>query len=123
MPKGRPCIRGLKEFKKGCPEKFWDGQEGCPAWKEYTIPGEPGKPPEIMKDCIDMFSEHWQFQALKMLEGNQQATESFRNGMCEEVDGQVYPKMDRAVLGLVSILQRQKEDRQLLKTQERSAIE
>ncbi len=55
----RPCIRGLKEFQKsGCPEKHWDGKEGCPAWKEYTIPGGEGKPPVIMKDCIDMLSEY-----------------------------------------------------------------
>jgi hypothetical protein len=121
MPKRnkRPCIRGLKDFQKsGCPEKHWDGQDGCPAWKEYTVPGEPSKPPKIIKDCIDCLSEHWQFEALKMLEGNQMATESFRNCMCEEVAGQVVPKMDRAVMELVSILQREKEDRALLKTQQ-----
>lgn len=118
MPKKRnpPCTGSNDKtlLKNGCPEKFWDGQEGCPKWKEYTQPGKPGEPPIVIKGCTDILMEHWQFEALKMLEGNQQATESFRNGMCEEVDGQVVPKMDRAVIGLVSILQRGKEDRQLL---------
>jgi len=111
-----PCIRGLKDFqKKGCPGKHWDKAtgEGCPAWKEYTQPGEPGKPPNIIKGCIDNLSEHWQFEALKMLEGNQRATESLRNGVCEEVNGQIYPKMDRAVLNLVAMLQQEKENRLL----------
>jgi hypothetical protein len=111
----RPCIRDLKPFKKGCPEKCWDKVSGCPAWKEYTVPGEAGKPPVILKDCIDNLSENWQFEALKLLEGNQQATETFRNGMCETVGGKVVPKMDRAVLSLVSTIQRRKEDVQLLK--------
>jgi|FLOH01.1.fsa_nt_gi hypothetical protein len=109
----RPCIRGLSVFKKGCPEKYWDGSGGCPAWKEYTIPSEGGKP-IIIKDCIDVLKEHWQFESLKLLEGNQKATESFRNGMCEEVDGRVYPKMDRAIISLMSIIQREQEDRKLI---------
>jgi len=107
----RPCIRGLKAFKKGCPEKAWNGSDGCPAWKEYTIPQTDGKP-IILRDCIDGLSEHWRFEALKLLEGNQKATESFRNGMCESApDGKVYPKMDRAVLGLVEILQTEQRKR------------
>ena len=103
----RPCIRDLKPFKKGCPEKCWDGNLGCPAWKEYTIQSE-GKP-IIMKDCIDNLSERWQFEALRLLEGNQQATESFRNGMCEEVQGKVVPKIDRASLSLLNIIKQQRQ--------------
>jgi len=105
----RPCIRGLKEFKKGCPEKCWDKLSGCPAWKEYTVPGEHGKPPVILKDCIDNLSEHWQFEALRLLESNQQATETFRNGMCETVNGKTVPKMDRASLSLLNVIKHQRQ--------------
>jgi hypothetical protein len=99
----RPCIRGLKEFRKGCPEKHWDGNSGCPAWKEYTVPQEGGKP-ILIKDCIDCLSEHWQFEAVKLLEGNQQATESFRNGMCQTgPDGKTYPKPNFNPAVLVSM--------------------
>ncbi len=102
----RPCIRGLKEFKKGCPEKYWDGKSGCPAWKEYTIPGDNGQKPCVIKDCIDCLSEHWQFEALKLLEGNQKATESFRNGMCQTgPDGKDYPKPDPGTLSLLRLVQ------------------
>jgi len=104
----RPCIRGLQCFQKsGCPEKYWDKAtgEGCPAWKEYTVPSEATKP-IIIKDCIDMLSEHWQFEALKLLEGNQRATESFRNGMCDVgPDNRVYPKSDMATLSLLNVFQ------------------
>jgi hypothetical protein len=101
----RPCIRGLKEFKKGCPEKYWDGKSGCPAWKEYTVPQEDGKP-IIIKGCIDCLSEHWLFEAIRLLEGNQKATESFRNGMCETgQDGKVRPKPDAGVLSLLGLIQ------------------
>ena len=105
----RPCIRDLKPFKKGCPEKCWDGNSGCPAWKEYTVPGEPGNPPVILKDCVDMLTEHWSFEALKLLEGNQQATETFRNGMCEVVNGKTVPKMDRASLSLLNVIKQQRQ--------------
>lgn len=107
MPKKRnpPCTgsqdKGL--LKNGCPEKYWDGQEGCPKWKEYNVPGKPGEPPSNIKGCTDILMEHWQFEALKMLEGNQQATESLRNGMCEvNTDGQVYPKTNPIVLNLMA---------------------
>lgn len=107
MKHKRPCIRNLDCFKKtGCPEKAWDGQEGCPAWKEYIVPQEGDKPPTIIKDCIDILKEHWAFEALKLLEGNQQATESFRNGMCETgPDGRVYPKPDAGICSLLSIIE------------------
>lgn len=108
--KNRPCIRGLERFRKtGCPEKYWDGNSGCPAWKEYTIPGEGERKPQAIKDCIDVLKENWQFEALRLLEGNQRATESFRNGMCETAsDGKVYPKADVGMMTLLSIIEHQK---------------
>ncbi|MCG8551841.1 MAG: hypothetical protein MI799_15670 [Desulfobacterales bacterium] len=104
----RPCIRGLRRFEKlGCPEKAWAREtgEGCPAWKEYTIPGEEGKPPIVIKDCIDSLSEHWKFESLKLLEGNQVATESLRNGMCEQgPGGEVVPKLNRGLMSLAAAI-------------------
>lgn len=97
----RPCIRGLKEFKKGCPEKAWDGNSGCPAWKEYTIPGQGGNAPFILKDCVDCTSEYWQIEALKLLEGNQVAIETFRNNMSTEGS----PKPDPALMKIATLME------------------
>lgn len=110
----RPCIRGLKEFKKGCPEKCWNGNEGCPAWKEYTIKDNKDGGIKIIKDCIDNLQEIWAFESLKLLEGNQIATESFRNGMTEEIDGKIYPKPDRGIVNLVSMIYEQQKNNHLL---------
>ncbi len=108
MPKKRnpPCTGSQDKgfLKNGCPEKYWDGQSGCPKWKEYTQPGESGKSPAIIKGCTDILLEHWQFEALKMLEGNQQATESFRNGMCETINGVTQPKLNAGDEALLTIL-------------------
>ncbi len=101
-----PCIQGLKAFQKnGCPRQLFDEYtgEGCQAWKEYSTPGEPGKPPETLKGCSLLLAEHWQFEALKMLEGNQQATENLRNGLCQRgPDGQIYPKANPVALNLMA---------------------
>lgn len=111
----RTCIKGLPDFKNGCPEKHGVYPDGCPAWKEYTVSQDNHNGPVVIRDCVDVLKERWQFEALKLLEGNQRATESFRNGMCETAkDGQVYPKVDRAVLELVLFLQRAKEDQLLI---------
>lgn len=97
-----PCIRGIKQFSKGCPQKEWNGQDGCPAWKELTVTvrGEPLKK-QIKKQCIDLWLHDFQYEALGLLLGNQQATESFRNNMTTE-EG---PKPDPAVLGLMQLIQ------------------
>lgn len=113
----RPCRYSTKKFQpKGCPEKSWDRVtgEGCPYWKEYNIPTENGKP-VIVRDCIDCLSELWAFKALGLLEGNQVATESFRNGMCETgPDNKVYPKASLGFAAMVNTVQRAVEDVQLL---------
>ena len=117
MPKklNPPCLRNIDRFRKtGCPQKGWDGQEGCPAWIERTFPNEdPAKPPTIIKACMDLISFDYRLEMLRLLEGNQQATESFRNGMVENVDGKAYPKMDRATIALVNILEEERQNRLL----------
>lgn len=42
--------------------------------------------------------------------------ESFRNGMCDvaDVNGKVYPKPDRGVLALLSFLNKEKQERDLI---------
>lgn len=102
----RPCIRNLDCFrKKGCPEKSWNGVEGCPAWKEYSQVIEAGQPPRILKDCIDIFSEIWLKEALGISEQVVTSVQSFRNGMVEKgADGNTYPKADIGTLSLVAAI-------------------
>ena len=76
-----PCIRGLKRFeKKGCPQKAWDGKEGCPAWIELVVSsrGSPLKK-EIKKQCLDLWLWEFQWAGMGQLEGVQKATEGNRN--------------------------------------------
>jgi len=76
-----PCIRGLKRFdKKGCPQKGWNGKEGCPAWIELAVSsiGNPLKK-EIKKQCLDLWLWEFQWAELGQLEGVQRATEGNRN--------------------------------------------
>lgn len=107
-----PCTQGIKCFdKSGCPEKVFEraSGEGCPAWKEYTIPadGEHVKP-IILKGCAHLLKEHWAFEALKLIEGNQRATESLRNGMCEQdPNGHVVPKTNRDILALAAVINKE----------------
>ena len=76
-----PCIRGLKRFeKKGCPQRPWDGEGGCPAWIELSV-GVKGNPlqKEIRKQCIDLWTWEFQWAGMGQREGMQQATEESRN--------------------------------------------
>ncbi len=68
---------------------------------------------------MDLISFDYQLEMLRLLEGNQQATESFRNGMVENVDGKVCPKMDRATIALVNILEEERQNRFLQAGQSR----
>jgi hypothetical protein len=99
-----PCIRGLKRFEKtGCPGKSWDGNEGCPAWREMIIPnqGQPTKR-EHKAQCLDQWYFDFQWAALGLLEGNQQATETFRNQMTTPQG----PRPDPASIALVECIDR-----------------
>jgi hypothetical protein len=101
----QPCIRGLAAFKKGCPRRPWseNDPEGCPAWLEYLVTpkGEPLKQKDKKGNCADLWAVEFQLTALGLLEGNQQAVESFRNNMTEGN----FPKPDPAVLRLVQIFE------------------
>lgn len=104
-----PCIRGLKEFKKGCPCRPWDGETGCPAWAELLVTpnGEPLKQKDKIGKCLDHWALDLQLKSLGLLEGNQQAIESFRNNMT--VDGS--PRPDPAVVGLLSVFEKYQQVR------------
>ena len=114
-----PCIRNLNAFaKKGCPKKSWDGKEGCPCWIELSV-SKRGNPleKEIKKQCLDMWLFEFQWAMMGLLEGNQQATESFRNGMVQEgPDGEFHPKPDLATVLLVKQIQAKKAFIELDKT-------
>jgi len=113
-----PCIRNLERFKKsGCPQKPWDGQEGCPAWIEILITpkNEPMKPKDKIGKCIDHWNIELQLTALGLMEGNQQATESFRNGMIEiDKDGNAYPKADLGTMALIKLLHESQKRQQII---------
>lgn len=98
-----PCMRGLKEFKKGCPQKPWNGEDGCPAWVELLVTpmNEPTKPKDKIGKCIEHWKIELQLKSLALLEGNQMAIESFRNNMTTPG----CPKPDPAVVRLVQAME------------------
>lgn len=103
----RPCVRGLKVFEQdGCPERKWDGNRGCPMWVDAVMAkhGEPGT--EYVHACQDELIFRFNYAICGLLAGNQQATESFRNGMVvEDEKGQTTPKPDRGTLIFLSLFQ------------------
>lgn len=102
-----PCIRGLKAFKSGCPERPWDGEEGCPAW---VVRAMPRKDNPLLVEPIAMCLDHWMFRlsydACGLLEGNQQAVESFRNGMTlvDPDTGKTVPRPDPASVAMFQLI-------------------
>ncbi|BBO74384.1 hypothetical protein DSCW_18010 [Desulfosarcina widdelii] len=109
-----PCIRGLKEFKKGCPQRSWNGEDGCPAWVEADLKAKDGGNVRVA-ECLDLYRArlHWHTNALLL--GNQQATESFRNNMTEtDHNGNGRPKPDPAVMALIGVLDDMQKSRKLI---------
>ena len=101
--KKSPCIRGLKAFLKGCPEKTWDGKEGCPCWKEMSVAtqGNPKKR-EIKKQCIDLWMFDFQWASLGLYEANVQSTEQIRNGLLmKDTNGELIPKPDMLTMNIL----------------------
>lgn len=126
MAKKRPpCIRNLHCFREeGCPQQSWDGEDGCTAWKEMTI-GTKENPnvPELKKMCIDMWHFDFEFSTLAAIEGNQQAIESFRNGMVQvDSEGTVHPKPDPAVLQLMNMVQEQIQKQNIINEYEENKL-
>ena len=112
-----PCIRNLERFKKkGCPQKIWDGKEGCPCWIEMPVSNrENPEKKEIKKNCIDLWQFDFQWAMLGLLEGNQQATESFRNGMVQTgEDGKDYPKPDPGVIQLYKLFDDMRNEQRIV---------
>ena len=81
-----PCTRGLQHFEAGCPEREYNVADGtgCPLWIEKEVPTRAN--PQVQEKramCVDRWTWLFQWSTLGALEGNQAATESFRNCMCE----------------------------------------
>ena len=110
----RPCIRGLREYKKGCPERSWNGKDGCPAWieEQATVIEDGVAQKKMFKNCIDVWNLYIMKGLSRGLEGVQQATETFRNGMCEEVNGQVRPKINQVIVSMTKEIGNGNNDRQ-----------
>lgn len=108
MAKNRPpCIRNLKCFEEsGCPQRSWDGEEGCTAWIELNAaPKDNPQQVQMKKMCVDMWQFDLSYSILGTLEGNQQAIESFRNGMVMvDPEGVTHPKPDPGVLQLLNMV-------------------
>ena len=122
MAKKRPpCIRNLKCFEEtGCPQCSWDGEEGCTAWIEMNV-GQKDNPnvPVLKKMCVDMWGFDLAFSTLGALEGNQQAIESFRNGMVMvDPEGRTHPKPDPAVVELLNMVHNQIQKQNIIQEHE-----
>lgn len=93
----KPCIRNLDCFKKtGCPEKPWDGKEGCPAWKELIVSTRANPlEKEVRKQCMDEWLFEFAWAGLGISEGQQRVSEEIRNGLVSKADtGELIPKMN-----------------------------
>ena len=119
-----PCTRNLGHFKEtGCPEREFNSNDGtgCPLWIEFEAPTREN--PQVRqknKMCVDRWYWLFMWSIIGYLEGNQAATESFRNAMCEAdpVDplnpNLVRPKADKATMALFHILQEERENRRVI---------
>ena len=110
------CIRNLKAFKRGCP-----GSNECPCWKELQVRDE-NNPVKIKtkSQCIDLWNFDLQYDMLRLLEGNQEAIERFRNAVAQPDpndplnDNKASPKPDPAILKLVELLNEEKANRKAI---------
>ena len=96
----QPCIRGIQAFRKGCPMRPWNGEDGCPAWIEMEMQDKSGNR-VLIKECLDLYMARLHYSTNALLEGNQQAVESFRNNMTTAKG----PKPDPAVLRLLQVVE------------------
>lgn len=101
-----PCTRNIKQFEKdGCPQREFNSEDGtgCPLWLELEVPTrENPQVREKQKKCLDLWFFTLQWSMLGYLEGNQAATESFRNAMCEiDPEGGARPKSTHIIVDMV----------------------
>ena len=77
---------------------------------------------EMRRQCVDRWAWDFQWATLGLLEGNQAAIETFRNGMVYYDDEKktASPKPDFAIVELVRMLKEQKEQ---IEAQESKAID
>ena len=112
-----PCIRGLKEFKRGCPQEKWNSftGRGCPAWITRTVPtrSNPSEG-ETISQCLDLWLLTVNWDANKLLEGTNQAIESFRNNMTETTEFGDYPKASRGLRYLINFIEEEMKTRQII---------
>jgi hypothetical protein len=114
MSTKKPCIRGLREFKRGCPE----GGE-CPAWITRTVPTRTNPAVgETISQCLDIWMLTVNWDTNKLLEGVAQAIESFRNNMTEVTEGGSFPKTSRGMAHLINMVEKQMENRDLIAAHE-----
>ena len=103
-----PCLRNLHQFRKGCPQREWNGEDGCTAWIDVHLPTKGGNETIHVKECLDLHMARLVFHTNCLLEGNQQAMETFRNGMVEQdSNGNIRPKSSPAELALYHAVQKQ----------------
>ena len=103
-----PCIRGLKQFSKGCPQRAWNGTDGCPAWIEIDMSTKGGQEKIKIRECLDIYMSRLMFYNNVLLEGNQQGIESFRNGMIyKDEQGNAVPKPTNVDIVLLNMLTNQ----------------
>lgn len=76
------CIRNLPVFKKGCPRNT-----DCPCWTTMEFKAKDGTV-EAKSMCLDLAMLHYTRSLLARMEGNQQATESFRNEVVKRHDAE-----------------------------------
>lgn len=113
-----PCIRNLKRFEEGCPQKEWDGDGGCPAWIEMIVSKRNNPQEKVLeKMCVDLWNHKFIWASLGALEGVQAAVESHRNASCEPDphdpfnDNKARPKPDLFTMKLVQILEAESKKR------------
>lgn len=103
-----PCIRGLKQFNKGCPEMTYNPNTGlgCPAWQEIDMATKGGQDKIEIRECLDLYTARLLYHNNCLLESNQQALESFRNGMLwKDEKGNIVPKPGHSDIVLYNLLE------------------
>lgn len=110
--KKAPCTRGLSAFKKGCPGQSWDGENGCPLWREdlITVPEGNGTKEVVRAQCVDLWQYDFMWWNHARMSGTQQAVEMFRNNM--SVAGS--PKPDPAMVRILEAIEKGQKGNEML---------